>query len=36
MIGIIKNKENSVKQIRKLRKRLSNEEFDLDEINKSY
>jgi antitoxin ParD1/3/4 len=33
MIGIIENKENSVKQIRATRKKLSNQKFNLDEIN---
>lgn len=34
LIGIIDNKEDSIKQIRKARKKLSKENFDLDEINK--
>jgi len=34
LIGIISNKESSVEQVSNLRKRLSKEKFDLDEINK--
>ena len=34
MVGIIPNKEDSVKQIRKTRKQLSEQEFNLEEINK--
>ena len=34
MIGIIPNTSNSVKEIRKLRKKLSKQKLDLDEINK--
>ncbi len=33
-IGIISNNGNSVEEIRKIRKRLSKEKIDLDEINK--
>lgn len=34
LIGIIPSKENSVKQVRKIRAKLSKEKFDLDELNK--
>ena len=34
MVDIAPNKEDSVKQIRKARKQLSNQNIDLDEINK--
>ncbi|MCK5321348.1 ribbon-helix-helix protein, CopG family [Candidatus Pacearchaeota archaeon] len=34
LIGIIPNKENSVKQIKTLRRKLSKEKFDLEKINK--
>ena len=34
LIGIIPNEENSVKHVRDVRKKLSKEKFDLDEINK--
>ena len=34
MIGIAPNKEDSVKQVRNARKQLSEQEFNLDEINK--
>jgi len=34
MVGIISNKEKSVKQIRKVRKQLSEQDIDLEEINK--
>ena len=34
LVGIIPNKESSIKQIRNMRKRLSKEKFDLEEINK--
>jgi Arc/MetJ-type ribon-helix-helix transcriptional regulator len=34
MIGIVSSKEESVKQVRKIRTKLSNEKFDLDNINK--
>ncbi len=34
LVGIIPNKESSIKQIRNIRKRLSKEKFDLEEINK--
>lgn len=33
MVGIIPDTGDSVKEIRKLRKKLSKEKFDLDEIN---
>ena len=32
-IGSIPNKEDSVKQVREIRKKLSKEKFDLNEIN---
>ena len=32
-IGSISNKEDSVKQVRRVREKLSKEKFDLDEIN---
>ena len=34
LTGIIENKEDSVKELRKLRKQLSKQKFNLDEINK--
>lgn len=34
LTGIIENKEDSVKEIRKLRKQLAKQKFNLDEINK--
>ena len=34
LIGIIPNEGDSVEQVRNLRKKLSKEKFDLDEINK--
>ena len=34
MIGIIPNNGDSVKEVRKIRKKLSKQKFDLDEINK--
>ena len=34
LVGIIPNKGSSVKQIKNVRKRLSKEKFDLEEINK--
>jgi Arc/MetJ-type ribon-helix-helix transcriptional regulator len=34
MVGIIPNTGDSVKEIRKIRTKLSKEKFDLDEINK--
>ena len=34
LIGVIPNKENSVKQIKTLRRKLSKEKFDLEKINK--
>ena len=34
LVGIIPNKESSVKQIRNIRKKLSKEKFSLEEINK--
>ncbi len=34
LIGIIPNKENSVKQVRTIRRKLSKEKFDLEKINK--
>lgn len=34
MVGIIPNTGDSVKEIRKIRNKLSKEKFDLDEINK--
>ena len=34
MVGLIQNKEDSVKQVRSLRKKLSKEKFDLKKINK--
>lgn len=34
MVGITPNKEDSVKQIRNIRKKLSKQEFNLNEINK--
>ena len=34
MIGIIPNTGNSVKEIKKIRNKLSKERFDLDKINK--
>ena len=33
-IGSISNKEDSIKQVRRIREKLSKEKFDLDEINK--
>ncbi len=33
LVGIILNKENSTKQIRNIRKKLSREKFNLKEIN---
>lgn len=35
LIGIIDDKENSVKQVKKLREKASKEKFDLEEINLS-
>ncbi len=34
LVGILSNNENSVKQIKSVRKRLSKEKFNLEEINK--
>jgi len=34
MIGIIPNTGNSVKEVREIRKKLSKEKFELDELNK--
>lgn len=34
LIGIIPDKEDSVEEVRDLRKKVSKEKFDLDEINK--
>ena len=34
LIGILQDKEDSVKEIKELRKKFSNEDFDLEEINK--
>ena len=34
MVGITPNKEDSVKQIKNVRKQLSKQEFNLEEINK--
>ena len=34
LIGIIPNKEDSIKEVRALRQRLSKEKIDLNEINK--
>ncbi len=34
LVGIISNTRHSVKEIRKIRTKLSREKFDLDEINK--
>jgi len=34
LVGIIQNKENSVKEVKALRKKLSKEKIDLEEINK--
>ena len=34
LVGIIPNKKDSIKQIRNIRKKLSKEKFNLEEINK--
>ena len=34
LIGIISSEENSVEQVKNLRKKLSKDSFDLDKINK--
>ena len=34
LVGIISDEEDSAQQIKKLRKKLSKEKFDLEEINK--
>ena len=34
LVGILQNEGNSVKQIKELRKKLSKEKVDLDEINR--
>ena len=34
LIGIIQNEKDSVKEIKKLREKLSQERIDVDEINK--
>jgi Arc/MetJ-type ribon-helix-helix transcriptional regulator len=34
LVGILSNNENSIEQIKNIRKKLSKEKFDLKEINK--
>lgn len=34
LLGLLEDKEDSVKQVRKIRNKLSKEKFDLEEINR--